>query len=73
MWEYYKVTKPIDGKHGFTASNPLPTVAQFVEDVKAARANPDAFPAGMESLHLDIDNLLMPRDRLEAAMKLHKI
>ena len=73
IFEQYNIP-PVHGKTGgrggISAKNSLPTVAQFVKDVKAARANPEAFAQGMSCPHLDIDRVLIPRDVLQKTMEI---
>ena len=58
------------GMGGITAKNPLPTVKQFVSDVKAARQNPGMFAPGMTCPHLNVDDVLIPIHVLEKAMEI---
>ena len=64
---------PADGgKNGFGAGRPFPTLREFVSDVRAARADPQAFPEGMTCEDLDLDRVLLPREAWESAMEIRE-
>lgn len=70
MFDFYKIP-PIDGgKGGFSKNNPFPTVKQFIEDVRRARADPANYPDGMTCDHLDLDNILKSRAELDDLMEI---
>ena len=70
IFAQYNIPPMVGGKDGISKNHPLPTVAQFVRDVKAARENPHLFAPGMTCDHLDIDNVLIARNVLEKTMEI---
>jgi hypothetical protein len=70
LFKQYDIPEAVGGKGGISAAHPLPTLRQFVNDVKAARENPHAWPEGMDCQDLDIDSVLIPRGVLEHAMQI---
>lgn len=63
---------PIDkGKGGITSKRSLPSVSDFLKDVKRARKDPSAFEPGMQCEYLkNIDSILPTEEELKNVMEI---
>ena len=78
IFEQYNIPPICNGKRefskgGFNKKHPFPTVSQFIQDVLAARKNPESFPGGMTCDHLNIDSILLSRSELKRVMEITRI